>query len=109
MRRDGGDPGGDAETNVAKPCQLIHHGVDLPRALPLQIEDGFGVVEDYDHLLRGQVLSQGGQILRVFDVCADDLGQSTEKMGSRSRELVAADEPPVVTKSLLDPIVVEDG
>jgi hypothetical protein len=30
-------------------------------------------------------------------------------MGLGSWELVAADEPPVIAKSVLDPIVVEDG
>jgi len=32
-----------------------------------------------------------------------------EKVGVGCRELITADEPPVVTKLLLDPIVVEDS
>ena len=52
---------------------------------------------------------QGGQILGVFNTCADDLGELTEKVSARGRELVARDEPPVVTEPLLDAIVVEDG
>jgi len=54
-------------------------------------------------------LSQRGQVLGVFNVRADDLGEPTKKVGARGRELVAADEPPVVTEPLLDSIVVEDG
>ena len=53
--------------------------------------------------------SQGGQVFGVFNPSADDLGESTEKVGARGRELVAADEPPVVTEPPLDPIIVEDG
>jgi len=43
-------------------------------------------------------LSQGGQILRIFDVCADGLREMSEKVSTRGRKLVATDEPPVVTK-----------
>jgi len=55
------------------------------------------------------VSSQGGQILGVLDACADDLGEATEKVSARGRELIAADEPTVVTKSLFDAIVMEDN
>jgi len=53
MRRDGGDPGGDSKTDVAELTQLIHNGVNLLCARPLRIEDGFSIVKDYQHLLRG--------------------------------------------------------
>ena len=52
---------------------------------------------------------QGSNILGVFDTCADDLGESVEEMRARGGELVATDEPAVVSKPLLDSIVVEDG
>ena len=52
---------------------------------------------------------QGSQILGVFDACADDLGESAEEMSTRGGELVAADEPAVISEPLLDSIVVEDG
>ena len=41
--------------------------------------------------------------------CADDHGDPTEKMSVRGRELIAADEPTVVTESLFYAIVMEDG
>ena len=53
--------------------------------------------------------SQDGQILRVFDFRPGGLGESAEKVGARGREFVTADEPPVVTEPLLDPIVVKNG
>ena len=54
-------------------------------------------------------MSQGGQILRVFDPRTDDLGESAEEMSARGGELIAADEPTVVSKPFLDAIVVEDS
>jgi len=47
--------------------------------------------------------------LRVFDTCADDVGESAEEMSERGGELVTADKPTVVAKPLFDPVVVEDG
>ena len=52
-RGDGGDTGGDAKKNVAEPSQLIHRGVDFLRTRPLWIENGLGIIKDYDHRLRG--------------------------------------------------------
>jgi len=52
-RGDGGDPGGDAKTNITEPSQLIHNAVDLPCVCPLRIENRFSIVEDYEHLLGG--------------------------------------------------------
>jgi hypothetical protein len=49
------------------------------------------------------------QILGIFNACADGPGELTEEVGERGGELVATDEPTVVTKPLLDAIVVEDG
>ena len=73
------------------------------------VKDGFSVVEDQDHLLRGQEGLKGGQTLRIFDPCADHLGESAEEVGAGGRKLIAAKEPTVVSKSLLDALVVEDG
>ena len=53
MRRDDGYAGGDAKTNVTKPSQFVHGGINLLRGSALRIEDGFCIVEDYNHLLRG--------------------------------------------------------
>ena len=49
------------------------------------------------------------QVLRILDACSDDLGESGEKVGARNWELVAPDEPTVITKPFLDAFVVEDG
>ena len=49
------------------------------------------------------------QILGVFDIRANDLGEAVEKVGTRWGELVATDEPAVVTEPLFDAIVVEDS
>ena len=91
-RGDGGDARGNAKTDVAEPSQLIHSGVDLLRTHPLGVEDGFSIVEDHEHLLRGQVLSQGGQVLGVLDACADDLGEAAKKMCVGCGELIATNE-----------------
>ena len=53
VRRDDGDSGGNAQADVAEPTQFIHDIINLSRTRALRIEDGFGVVQDYDHLLRG--------------------------------------------------------
>jgi len=47
------DPGSDAKTNVVEPAQLLHHGINLPSIRSLRVENRFGVVEDYNHLLGG--------------------------------------------------------
>jgi len=52
--------------------------------------------------------SQGGQVLGIFGACTNGPGELVEEVGTGCRELITADEPPVVTKPLLDPIVVED-
>jgi hypothetical protein len=75
----------------------------------LRVENGLGVVEDYEHLLGGKKGPQGCQILRVFDSRTDDLGETGEEMSARSRELIATDESTVLAKPFLDAIVVEDG
>ena len=109
MSGDGGDAGGDAEAHVLKLAQLFHHVIDLPSARPLWVEEGLSIIEDKDHLRRGQEGSQRGQILRVLEACADRLGESAEKMSARGGELVATDEPTVGSEPFLDTIVVEDG
>ena len=53
MRRDGGNTGGNAKTNVAEPNQFVLDSVDPPCARPLRIEKGFSIIEDYKHLPRG--------------------------------------------------------
>ena len=52
---------------------------------------------------------KGGQVIRVFDACTGNFRKPAQEIGSRSRELVATDESPVITKPFLDAIVVEDG
>ena len=42
-------------------------------------------------------------------MCTDGLGKSVEEVGIRCKELVATDEPAVVTETLFDAIVMEDG
>jgi len=44
----------------------------------------------------------------VFDAGTDDVGEPSE-VGTGGGEFVAADEQTIVPKSLLDPIVVENG
>ena len=107
--RDDRDAGGDAKTNVAESGQFIHSHIDFLCTRHLGIEDRFSIVEDYEHLLRGQVSSQGCQVLGVLDSCTDDLGELTEKVGVGCGELITADEPTVVTKPLFDPVVMEGG
>ena len=47
---DSGDTGGDAKTYVLDLAQLLHYGKYLPSARSLRIEDGFGIIQDKDHL-----------------------------------------------------------
>ena len=54
-------------------------------------------------------MSEGSQVLGVFYACTNYLRKAAEKIGSGRRELIASDEPPVVTKQFLNAIVVEDG
>ena len=46
-----GDPGGDDETNVTEPAQLFHDCMNLLRTRLWQAVNGFGVVENDNHLL----------------------------------------------------------
>ena len=50
-----------------------------------------------------------GQILGVFDTCANDLGELAEEVGERGRKLVAADEPTIVAEPLFHAVVVQDS
>jgi hypothetical protein len=59
--------------------------------------------------LEDKEVSQGSQVVRVFDTCADGVGEPTEEIGERGGERVATDETTIVTKSLLDAVVVEDS
>ena len=104
-----GNAGGEAEANVSEPAQLLHHGIYPPGVRSLRVEDGFGVIEDKDHLLRRQGWSQRGQIRRVLDACPDDLGKSAEEVNTRRLDLVATDKSPIVAKSFFDEMVVEES
>ena len=42
----------------------------------------------------------------VFDAGTDDFGEPSEEVGTGGGEFVATNEPAVVAKLLLDPIVV---
>ena len=107
--REGGDPGSDAKADVAQLAELLDHRIYLLRARSLRIEYRFRIVEDDEHILGGQEWSKGIKIFWVFDPCPDGLGESTEKVGERRGEFVAADEPAILAKSPLDAIIVEDG
>ena len=109
MWGDGGDAGSNAKANVAEPTQLLHHGIHLPGIWSLRVKNGFGVIEDQNHLVRGQERSQGGEVLRILDTCADGLGEPAEKMWEGSGELVTANESAVITEPCLDASVVKDG
>ena len=50
---DGGGPRRDTGTDVAELAQLLHHGVDLLGVHPSCVENGFGIIEEHDHLRRG--------------------------------------------------------
>ena len=89
--------------------QFGHVGIDLPCAWPLRIENEFRVVEDYQHLLQGEGLLQGGQVLRVLDPCANGLGEATEELVVGGLELVAMNKSTVLAKTLFDSVVVEGG
>ena len=43
----------------------------------------------------------------MFDTCTNNLGESGEEVGTRSRKLIATNESAVIAKAVLDPIVVE--
>ena len=75
----------------------------------LRVENGFGVVKDYDRLLRRQEWTQGSQIFGVFDTYPGDPGEPVEEMTSRRRELVTPYEPTTLAEPLLDTIVMEDS
>ena len=45
----------------------------------------------------------------MFNTRTDDHGEAVEEMCERGGELVATNEPAVITKTLLDAIAVEDG
>jgi len=49
--RYGGDPGGDANADVVELAQLLYHGIDFLGTRGLRIENGFGIVENYEHLI----------------------------------------------------------
>ena len=54
-------------------------------------------------------MSEGSQILRIFDAGANNLCKSTEEVCSRSWKPVTVDEPSIFAKTLLDATVVENG
>ena len=109
MSGDGGDPRGDTKTYSLKLAQLFDPSIYLRGACRLWVEDRFGIVQDYDHLLRGEEGLQGCQIFRVLDPCPDGLGESIEEVSERCSESVATNESSVRSESFLDPVVVEDG
>ena len=50
--RNGGDPRCYTETQGRQSAQLFHQDIDLHGVRPLWVKNGFGVVEDYESLLR---------------------------------------------------------
>ena len=50
---DSRDTGSDAKANVVELAQLLYHGINLLSIRSLRVQNRFGVVADYDHLLGG--------------------------------------------------------
>ena len=50
-----------------------------------------------------------GQVIGIFDASANRIWGSAEEIRSRSCELIAMGESSVISKSPLDPVVMEDG
>ena len=46
----GCNSGSDAEGHRFDLTQFIHYAVDLSGVYPMGVEDGLGVIEDYEHL-----------------------------------------------------------
>ena len=109
MSGDSGDTRGDAKTYSLELTQLFDRVIYLLSTGPLWVDDGFGVVENYNHLPRGQEGSQGPQVFGVLYPRADGLGELAEEMSVRRRESVATDETTVFAEPFLDTVVVEDG
>jgi hypothetical protein len=105
---DYGNTGSDKEGYGFESAQFIHCRIDLSVVQSLWVEDRLGVVKDYQDRLGGKEGPKGCHVLRVFDARADDLGEASEEMSARSRELVAADESTIVAKPFLDVTVMED-
>ena len=101
--------GSDTDAYFFELTQFVHQGMDIFGAWCFRVENGLGVVKDFEHLLGGKEGSQGRKVFRIFDPRTDDLGESGKEVGPRSRELIATDESSVLAKSFLDPIMVEDG
>ena len=53
MWGDGRNARSDAEADVFEPAQLVHHSVYVLGVSDLRVENGFGIVEDDEHLLGG--------------------------------------------------------
>ena len=75
MWGDGCDSGRDSKANVAEATQLLHHRVYLLGLGSLGVENRFGVIEEQDHLPRGQESLQRSQILGMFYPCTNGLGK----------------------------------
>ena len=80
--RDTGDAGGDYEANVAELTQFFDCPVDFLCIISLGIWNRFRVVKDDNNFLRGYELSEGGQVLWIFDPSSNDLRQSAQKIGT---------------------------
>ena len=109
FRRDGGDARRYAQTQGRQFAQLLHQTVDLPHVRSFWVQNRFGIVEDYDHLLRSQEWKQGCQIFRIIDARASGLGEPVEEMVERRWEFVTSDEPTILPEPLLGAIVMEDS
>jgi hypothetical protein len=109
MSGDCGDAGSDEEGYRFELTQFLDHQTDLLRIRYLGIQNGLGVVQDYEHLIGREEGSEGCHILGVFDSRADHLGESSEEMSTRYGELVAANESTILPKTCFDPIVMKDS
>ena len=103
------DAGSDTEAYGFEVTQFIHHRKDILAIRSLWVENGLGVVEDYEHILGGEGGPQGCQTFRVYNRRTDDCGETSEKMSARSGKLVATNESTVIAEPFLDTVVVKDS
>ena len=100
MPGDRRDAGSDKEIYCFELAQFVHRRIDLLGIRSLRVQDGFGVVEDDEHLLEGKEGSQGCQVLWVFNTRTNDLEESGKEMSTRRWKLITTDESSVLAKSL---------
>jgi hypothetical protein len=66
-------------------------------------------MKNNEDLLGGKEGLQGCQVPGIFNTRTNHLRQLGKEMGTRSRKLIAADNPTVLAEPFFDPLVVEDS